>query len=97
MAASLSYSSSLHYILLLPEDSTFKCNDFLSHFVNEDICKLDIALSEFKLRKSFNKKVGTFYDNNSILHRSELARIVKRNISLTKCKLGFKLTGRLLF
>ena len=93
MTASLSYSSSLHYILLQPEDSYFKCNDFFSHFVNEEICKLDIALSELKLSKAFNKKVGIFYDNNSIFHRSELARIAKRNISLTKCRLDFKLSG----
>ena len=64
--------------------------------MNKDICKLDIALSELKLRKTFNKKVGIFYDNNSIYHKSELARIVKRNISLTKCKLDFKLSGKLL-
>ena len=90
----LPYSSSLHYILLQPEDSSFKSVDFFLHFVNEDICKLDISLSELKLRTSFNKKIGVFYDNNSIFHRSELARIVKRNISLTKCKLDFKLSGK---
>lgn len=93
MTASLSYSSSLHYIMLQPEDSTFKCDDFFSHFVNEDICKLDISLSELKLRKAFNKKIGIFYDNSRIFHKSELERIVQRNISLTKCKLDFKLSG----
>ena len=90
----LPYSSSLHYILLQPEDSSFKSVDFFLHFVNEDICKLDISLSELKLRTAFNKKIGIFYDNNSILHRSELQRLVKRNISLTRCKLDFKLSGK---
>ena len=97
MTASLSYSSCLHYIFLQPDDSKSKSDDFFSYFINEDICKLDIALSELKLRKAFNKKVGIFYDNNSILCRSELARIVYRNVSLTKCNLDFTLSGKALF
>ena len=94
MASSLSYSSALHYILLQPEDSNFKCDEFFSHFMNEDIAKLDIAICELDLRKAFNKKVGIFYNSNSILCRSELARIVDREISLIKCKLDFRLSGK---
>ena len=94
MASSLSYSSSLHYILLQPEDSNFKCDEFFSHFMNEDIAKLDVAICELDLRKTFNKKVGIFYNSNSIVCRSELARIVERQISLTRCKLDFRLSGK---
>ena len=77
-----SYGSSLHYILLLPVDCTFK--GFLLHFTNEDIAKLDISILESSLRDVFIERLGVFYDNNSILFRSELERIVKRNITLTK-------------
>lgn len=94
MSASLSYKSSLHYIFLQPDDSKFKSDDFFSYLINEDICKLDIALSELKLRRAFHKKVGIFYDTNSIFCRSELARIIHRNVSLTKCNLDFTLSGR---
>ena len=94
MASSLSNSSALHYLLLQPEDSNFKCDEFFSHFMNEDIAKLDIAICELDLRKAFNKKVLIFYNSNSILCRSELIRIAERQISLTRCKLDFRLSGK---
>ena len=94
MSSSISYLSSVHYLLEAPEDVSLQSATFLLYFNNIDIAKLDIAISEIKLRKAFNQKVGCFYDHYSILCLPEFDRILNRNISITKCKVDFIFPGK---
>lgn len=61
---------------------------------NEDIGRIDSALTEKGLRKLYLDKVGEFYIENNILSAAELKWIMKRDISLTVCRLDFEYEGK---
>ena len=80
------YKSSLHYLALKPCHSGLSFEDFLLCFTNKDIGKLDLAISETKLRDAFLKRLGSFYIHNDITCLDEFRMIVNRNVALERCQ-----------
>ena len=64
--------------------------DFFSYLSNQEIVKLDLALTDISLRKVFFNELSAFYLANKIYSLKELAWILARNIKLTKCHLDFE-------
>ena len=54
-----------------------------------DICKLDIAVTEKSLREVYFSRLGTFYTTHSIYSANELEWILKRGVKLAVCRLEF--------
>ena len=79
------YKSSLYYLFLQPSHSGLSFEDFLLHFSNKDIGKLDLAISETILRDAFYQRLGSFYNRNIITCQDEFKMIVNRNLSIEKC------------
>ena len=80
------YKSCLHYLALRPH-SGLSFEEFLLHFSNKDIGKLDIAISETILRDTFHKKLASFYNNNNIITcLGEFKMITNHSIGLEKCE-----------
>ena len=66
------------------------CWDHLYPYLsNNDLCKLDSALTEKRLRRSYFRQLERFYTVNSIFSDHELEWIIKRDIRLTVCRLEF--------
>ena len=63
---------------------------FYPYLLKENIGKVDIALTEKSLRKLYFNQVSKFYLFHGISSVEELEWIMKRGISLTKCKLDFE-------
>ena len=79
------YTSSFHYIVLQPSHAGFSFEDFLRFFVNKDIGKLDLAISDTNLRDAFHKRLGSFYDQNEISCVEELVLVSNRkHLSIVK-------------
>ena len=68
---------------------------FYPYLLNEDIGKLDSALTEKSLRKIYAKHLSKFYLINNIYSPSELEWIIKRGIDLTVCHLDFDEEGKI--
>ena len=67
------------------------CGDrFFSYLLNEEVCKIDSALTEKILRPLHQHQACKFYLVNSILSSFELEWIIKRGIDLTICRLDFE-------
>ena len=62
---------------------------FYPYLSNDDIGKIDSALTDKSLREIYIKQVSKFYLTNSIRSSSELEWIVDRKISLTICRFDF--------
>ena len=56
---------------------------------NNDICKLDSALTQKILRETYLKRLRKFYKISSIYSIQELEWIMKRGARLTVCRLEF--------
>ena len=54
-----------------------------------DICKLDIAVTEKSLREVYFSRLDKFYTTHSIYSAHELEWILKRGVKLTVCRLEF--------
>ena len=54
---------------------------------NDDICKIDSALTEKSLREIYFRQASKFYSINNIYSLVELELIMKRGIDLTTCRL----------
>ena len=80
------YKSSLHYLALQPGHSGISFEVFLLYFSNKDIGRLDLAISETKLRDAFYKRLGSFYNHNEITCLYEFRMIVNRNVALERCQ-----------
>ena len=68
---------------------------FYPYLLNEDIGKLDSALTEKSLRKVYINRVSKFYLVNNIYSPSELEWVIKRGIDLTVCRLDFDEEGKI--
>ena len=68
---------------------------FYPYLSNEDICKIDSALTERRLREIYCKQVSKFYLVTSINSVDELEWILKRGIDLTVCRLVFDCEGKM--
>lgn len=70
---------------------------FFPYLSNLEIGKLDSALTDRNLRELYLDQVSDFYLSNEIYTEEELEWIIIRNISLTKCHLGFNVetTGKI--
>lgn len=70
---------------------------FFPYLSNLEIGKLDPALTDRNLRELYLDQVSDFYLSNEIYTEEELEWIIIRNISLTKCHLGFNVetTGKI--
>ena len=66
---------------------------FFPYLSNQDISKLDLALTDINLRKEFFKGVSEFYLVNNIYSIEELKWIVIKNVNMIKCHLDFDLIG----
>lgn len=66
---------------------------FFVYLSNEEIGKIDSALTEKSLRGLYFKQVGKFYLIRSILSSAELEWILKREIDLVVCHLEFDSKG----
>ena len=64
-------------------------NLFYPCLSNNDIGKIDSALTEKSLREIYLKQLNKFYLLNNIFSPAELEWIMKRGIDLTKCRLEF--------
>ena len=62
---------------------------FYPYLSNDDIGKIDSALTEKSLRELYIKQVSKFYLTNNIYSVGELEWIMKRGIDLTICRLEF--------
>ena len=77
------------FILLLES-----CWDIFYLFLsNEDIGKIDSALTEKSLREIYFIQVSKFYSTTNIYSVCELEWIMKREIDLTVCRLDFNSEG----
>ena len=85
MASRGDYKSSLHYLVLLPANSGLAFEGFLLYFTNKNIGRLDLAISETILRDAFHKRLGSFYNHNSITWPKELVWISSRSVSVERC------------
>ena len=65
---------------------------FYPYFSNNDIGRIDSALTEKSLRELYIKRVSKFYSN--IYSVGELEWILKRGINLTVCRLDFDCEGK---
>ena len=79
------YKSQQVFTLLLESFS----NLFYPCLSNNDIGKIDSALTEKSLRAIYLKQLNKFYLLNNIFSPAELEWIMKRAIDLTKCRLEF--------
>ena len=66
---------------------------FYPYLSNEDIGKIDSALTEKSLREIYIKQVSEFYRDNHISSPTELEWIMRRGIDLTVCRLDFDNKG----
>ena len=66
---------------------------FYPYLLNDDIGKIDLALTEKGLRGLYFNQVGKFYLFNNISSVDELEWLMKRGISLTKCGLEIDSEG----
>ena len=67
------------------------CWDHLfPYLLNEEVCKVDSALTEKSLRRLYKYQASKFYLVNSVLSYVELEWILKRGIDLTICRLDFR-------
>ena len=66
---------------------------FYPYLSNEDIGKIDSALTEKTLRELFIKQVRKFYLTSNIYSVDELEWIRRRGINLTFCRLEFTYQG----
>ena len=62
---------------------------FFPYLSNQEIGKIDLVLTDIKLRRIYLNKVSDFYLTNKIYSFKELQWIFARNMSLTKCHLDF--------
>ena len=67
---------------------------FYPYLMNENIGRIDSALTEKSLRKLFLNQMSKFYLTNSILLEDELKWIIKRGIELSVCRLDFQYSAR---
>ena len=79
------YKSSLHYLALQPGHSGLSFENFLLYFTNNDIGKLDLAISETILRNVFLIRLGSFYRKNKITCVEEFKMVALRGLSLSTC------------
>ena len=71
------------------------CWDYLfPYLMNEDICKLDSALTEKSLRRLYTYQASKFYLVSNVLSTHELEWILKRGIDLTVCRFHFRYEGK---
>ena len=90
----LSINKSQQVLLLLMES----CWDhFFLYLSNQDVGKLDTALTDKSLRKLYFTQLKKFYLLNSIYSPAELEWIMKRCIDLTNVYLDFGFQGKTLF
>ena len=68
---------------------------FYPYLSNEDIGKIDSALTEKNLRELYIKQVRKFYLSYNIYSVDELEWIMKRGINLTVCRLEFTYQGKI--
>ena len=67
------------------------CWDHLyPYLLNEDISKIDSAITEKSLRRLYKYHACKFYLVNCILSYVELEWVLKRGIDLTVCRLDFR-------
>ena len=66
---------------------------FLPFLSNLEIGKLDLIITDVTSRKLYFTLVNEFYLINKIYDYKELDWILIKNISLTKCHLGFSFKG----
>ena len=78
--------SALHYLALQPGHSGLSFEEFLLYFLNKDIGKLDLAISETILRDAFHKRLGSFYNNHEISCVGEFRMISKVGVLLALCQ-----------
>ena len=78
------YKSSLHYLALQPSHSGLSFEEFLLFFLNKDIGKLDLAISETVLRDAFFGRLGSFYNSTDITCNGEFKMVANLNVSLEK-------------
>ena len=86
--------SSLGYIISLAAIQGRPFVDFYLYFDNYDLGKLDIALSEFRLRDDFSKGIGSFYNHSIITCVDELAWLLTREITLETIVMDFTLPSK---
>ena len=86
----LLYKSHQVFMILLGS-----CWDHLfPYLLNEEICKIDSALTDKSLRSLYLHQVSKFYLANRILSTFELEWILKRGIDLTICRFDFEHDGK---
>ena len=83
--------SKSHKVFMMLLESCW--DHFYPYLSNEDIGKIDSALTEKSLRETYIKQVSKFYRVNHILSPTELEWIMWRGIDLTVCRLGFDCEG----
>ena len=66
---------------------------FYPYLSNDDIGKIDSALTDKSLRELYFKQVAKFYVGRSILSSAELEWILQRCIDLNVCRLEFDSDG----
>ena len=86
------YLNKSHQVFTLLLDSCWVL--FYLYLSNEDICKIDSALTEKSLRELYINQVSKFYSVNNIYSVGELEWIMKRGIDLTVCRLDFDCEGK---
>ena len=85
------YVNKSHLVVTLLLDSCWAL--FYLYLSNDDIGKIDSALTDKSLRELYFKEVSKFYLTNSICSFGELEWIMKRGIDLTVCRLAFEHEG----
>ena len=86
--------SSLRYIITLAAIQGHPFVDFYLYFDNYELGKLDMALSEFRLRDDFSKVVGSFYNHNVITCVDELEWLLHREVKLETARMDFTLPSK---
>ena len=81
--------SSLSYIISLAASEGNSFYDFYLYFDNYDLVRLDMALSEFRLREDFSKGIGSFYKHNMITCLDELEWLLNREADLQTVDMDF--------
>ena len=86
--------SSLGYIISLAAILGRPFDEFYLYFDNYELGKLDMALSEFRLRDDFCKVVGSFYNHNVITCVDELEWLLYREVKLETARMDFTLPSK---
>ena len=86
--------SSLRYIITLAAIQGRPFADFYLYLDNYELGKLDMALSEFRLRDDFNKGVGSYYNHNVVTCVDEFEWLLNREAMLETVRMDFTLPGK---